>query len=86
MAKLDPVLPTRLTGKKGDYTFEMWVEIEGRPLEIYGLTTGDDGVLEAWIASEIGKVSSSTGPIGLSCFLLPDLPSSVTRCMLKSKM
>jgi hypothetical protein len=59
MVKLDPgVQPLRLTGKKGNYTFEMWVEIEGRPLEVYGVSEGEDGILEAWIVSEIGKVSS----------------------------
>jgi hypothetical protein len=57
MANPNPVLPTHLTSKKGDYTFEMWVEVEGRPLEIYGVSEGDDGILEAWIASEIDKVS-----------------------------
>jgi hypothetical protein len=59
MVKPDPgVRPLRLTGKKGDYTFEMWVEIESRPLEVYGVSEGEDGILEAWIVSEIGKVSS----------------------------
>jgi hypothetical protein len=48
--------PTRLTGGKGDHKVEMWVEIEGRPLEIYGISEGDDGILEGWIVSEIDKV------------------------------
>jgi hypothetical protein len=53
--------PKRLTGKKGEYNSEMWVEIDGRPLEVYAVTEGEGGVPEAWIASEIGKVSS--GPV-----------------------
>jgi hypothetical protein len=57
MAIPGPVLPTRLIGKKGDYTFEMWIEVEGRPLEVYGISEGEDGILEAWITSEIDKVS-----------------------------
>jgi hypothetical protein len=57
MADPNPDQPTRLTGKKGDHTFEMWVEVEGTPLEVYGISEGDDGILEAWIASEIDKVS-----------------------------
>lgn len=51
--------PTPLTGTKRNFTFEIWVEIEGRPLEIYGETRGEDGVLEAWIPSEEGKVGVS---------------------------
>jgi hypothetical protein len=39
--------PKRLTGRKGDYKFEMWVEIEGKPLEIYAVTQGVDGTPEA---------------------------------------
>jgi hypothetical protein len=57
MADPNPDQPTRLTGKKGDFSFEMWVEVEGRPLEVYGIAEGHDGILEAWIASEIDKVS-----------------------------
>jgi hypothetical protein len=52
-----PPEPKRLTGKEGDFDFEMWVEVDGKPLEIYAVTKGDGGVPEAWIASEIGKVS-----------------------------
>lgn len=36
MATPDPDQPTRLTGKKGDMKFEMWVEVEGEPIEVYG--------------------------------------------------
>lgn len=57
MASPDPDQPTRLTGGKGDYKVEMWVEIEGRPLDVYGVSEGEDGVPEAWIVSEIHKVS-----------------------------
>jgi hypothetical protein len=57
MTNPESILSTRVTGKKGDYTFEMWVEIEGRPLDVYGVSEGQDGVLEAWVVSEIGKVS-----------------------------
>jgi hypothetical protein len=57
MASPDPDQPTRLTCKTDDYEFEMWVEIEGRPLDVYGVSEGQDGVLEAWVVSEIGKVS-----------------------------
>jgi hypothetical protein len=58
MADLKPIAQaTRLTGKKGDYTFEMWVEVEGKPLEVYGVSEGEDGILEGWIVSEVGKVS-----------------------------
>ena len=38
-------------------TFEMWVEIEGKPLEVFAEEESTDGALEAWIASEEGKVS-----------------------------
>jgi hypothetical protein len=65
MAGPNPDHPTRLTGKKGDHTFAMWVEVEGRPLEIYGITEGEDRILEAWVASEIDKVSLYC-PIGVS--------------------
>jgi hypothetical protein len=61
MADLKAIRPTRLTGKKGGgkgaITFEMWVEVEGKPLEVYGITEGEDGILEGWIVSEVGKVS-----------------------------
>jgi hypothetical protein len=53
-----PAEPKRLIGKKEDFDFEMWVEVDGKPLEIYAVTEGEGGVPEAWIASEIGKVSS----------------------------
>jgi hypothetical protein len=49
--------PTSLKGKKDSFEFEIWVEIDGKPLEAYGVTEGEDGVPEAWIASEAGKVS-----------------------------
>jgi hypothetical protein len=49
--------PTRLIGKKGDLTFELWVEIDGKPLQIYGENEGEDSITEAWIPSEEGKVS-----------------------------
>jgi hypothetical protein len=62
MADLKPIAqPTRLTGRKGGgkggITFEMWVEVEGKPLEVYGITEGEEGILEGWIISEVGKVS-----------------------------
>lgn len=48
---------TGLKGKKEEFDFEVWVEIDGKPLEVYGVNQGDDGVpAEAWIASEGGKV------------------------------
>lgn len=57
METIVPAEPKRLTGKRGEFDFEMWVEVEGRPLEVYAVTEGEGGVPEAWIASEIGKVS-----------------------------
>jgi hypothetical protein len=59
MTNPESILSTRLTGKKGDYTFEMWVEIEGRPVAVYGVTEAEDGTPEGWFVSEIGKVSLS---------------------------
>ncbi|GHJ86169.1 hypothetical protein NliqN6_2571 [Naganishia liquefaciens] len=46
---------TSLSGRKGNVTFEMWVEIEGKPLEVFAEEESTDGALEAWIASEEGK-------------------------------
>jgi hypothetical protein len=51
-----PVQSTVLTGKKDDVTFEMWIQIDGRPLKVYGEAEMDGGGSEAWIASENGKV------------------------------
>jgi hypothetical protein len=48
--------PRVLIGKKGNMTFEMWVKIDGRPLEVYGEAELDEGGSEAWIASEEGEV------------------------------
>lgn len=48
--------PTRLTGKKDGITFEIWVEIDGKPLEVFGEADSDDGGSEAWITSKEGKV------------------------------
>lgn len=48
--------PTSLIAKKGNITFEMWVEIDGRPLEVYTEEELMEGGAEAWIASEDGKV------------------------------
>lgn len=48
--------PTVLIGKKDGVTFEMWVEIDGRTLEVYGEAEMEGGGSEAWIASEDGKV------------------------------
>lgn len=85
------VRPHRLTGKKGDYTFDMWVEIEGRPLKVYGVSEGEDGILEAWIVSEIGKVSLSLTPYGwigllvLCSFLLQGLRSVCPSSKRKSR-
>jgi hypothetical protein len=45
-----------LTGKKDGMTFEMWVEIDGKPVEVYGAADLDGEGSEAWIASEEGKV------------------------------
>jgi hypothetical protein len=50
---------TRLTGRKDDYGFEMWVEIEGTPVEVYDVKELDDGTHEGWFISEIDEVSSS---------------------------
>jgi hypothetical protein len=47
---------TILTGEKGGMVFEMWVEVDGKPLEVYAAAEMDDGGSEAWIASEDGKV------------------------------
>lgn len=57
---------TILTGRKEDISFEMWVEVDGKPLEVYGEAEMESGGSEAWIASEIGKVCFSTelSPIG----------------------
>lgn len=51
-----PGHPTVLTGKRDDITFEMWIEIDGRPLKVYGEAEMEGGGSEAWIASENGKV------------------------------
>lgn len=48
--------PTILTGRKEDISFEMWVEVDGKPLKVYGEAEMESGGSEAWIASEIGKV------------------------------
>jgi hypothetical protein len=50
---------TRLTGRKDDYGFEMWVEIEGTPVEVYDVKELEDGTHEGWFISEIDEVSSS---------------------------
>jgi hypothetical protein len=47
---------TVLTGKKDGVTFEMWVEIDGRALEVYAEAEMDGGGSEGWIASQEGKV------------------------------
>jgi hypothetical protein len=47
---------TVLTGKKDDITFEMWIEIDGSPLKVYGEAEMEGGGSEAWVASENGKV------------------------------
>jgi hypothetical protein len=47
---------TVLTGKKDGVTFEMWVEIDGKPVEVYGAADVDGKGSEACIASEEGKV------------------------------
>jgi hypothetical protein len=84
MTAADPDPPTRLTGKKGDMTFAMWVEIEGKPLPIYGVTEGDDGIPEAWVCSEIDKVSCHTLDRSKLFFVLADpfmFSRSVTQCI-----
>jgi hypothetical protein len=48
--------PTRLTGKKDGYSFEIWVKVDGEPVKIYGEAELDEGGSEAWMASEEGKV------------------------------
>jgi hypothetical protein len=48
--------PTVLVGKKDGVTFEMWVEIDGKKLEVYGEAEIVGGGSEAWIASQEGKV------------------------------
>jgi hypothetical protein len=48
--------PTRLTGKKDGYSFEIWVKVDGEPAKVYGEAELDEGGSEAWIASEEGKV------------------------------
>jgi hypothetical protein len=52
--------PTVLTGRRDDVNFEMRVEVDGKPLKIYGDREMDGDGSEAWIASENGKVSHST--------------------------
>lgn len=49
--------PRRLVGQKGDYTFEVWIEIGGNPSKIYDQVITDAGDSEAWVASTEGMVS-----------------------------
>lgn len=48
--------PTRLTGKKDGWSFEIWVKVDDEPLSVYSEAELDEGGSEAWIASEEGKV------------------------------
>jgi hypothetical protein len=48
--------PTSLTGKKDGYSFEIWVNVGGERVKVYGEAEMDEGGSEAWIASEEGKV------------------------------
>jgi hypothetical protein len=83
MESNDSAEPKRLTGRKGEFHFEMWVEIEGKPLEIYAVTQGADGTPEAWIASEIGKVSPHVCSMRACLILVPLLIlfRSVMKCV-----
>lgn len=47
MGTSNSVQPTRLSCKKGDFESEMWVQIDGKPVEVYGATVGADGTPEA---------------------------------------
>lgn len=49
--------PRRLVEQKGDYTFEVWIEIGGNPSKIYDQVITDAGDSEAWVASTEGMVS-----------------------------
>lgn len=57
LPKLPPPQP-RLLGQRNEFSFEMWVEMEGEPLLVHApesVEVGDKSL--AWIAGEEGKVS-----------------------------
>jgi hypothetical protein len=61
--KLPPPEP-RLLSERDEYSFEMWVEMEGEPLPIHPsdrVELGDKSSL--WIAGQQGKVSAKTRKI-----------------------
>ncbi|KAJ9093631.1 hypothetical protein QFC20_007090 [Naganishia adeliensis] len=60
--------PTRLTGKKDGYSFEIWVKVEGEALKVYAETELDEGGSEAWIASDEGKFSVDGTSLGSVVF------------------
>lgn len=51
--------PTRLTGKRDGWSFEIWVKVEDEPLKVYAEAELEEGGSEAWIASQEGKVRLS---------------------------
>jgi hypothetical protein len=77
--------PTILTGRKDNMTFEMWVEIEGRPVEVYGEVEMDGGGSEAWIASEEGKVLFLKHVLVGSVESAHRLPVILLACMARSR-
>lgn len=48
--------PTRLFGENEGFECQLWVEIDARELQVYKQNMAVDGVLEAWIPSEEGRV------------------------------
>jgi hypothetical protein len=46
---------TRLTAAKAGFNFAVWIEVDGREVPIYGISTPKEGP-EGFVLSEVGKV------------------------------
>lgn len=45
-----------LTGSTGDYSFEVWVSVNGEKLPVHAAKGGKQGAPEGWIASREDEV------------------------------
>lgn len=54
-----------LTGSQDDYTFEIWVSVNGEKLPVLAAKSGKDRVPEGWIASREDEVCSITLPCAI---------------------
>ncbi|KAJ9107624.1 hypothetical protein QFC21_001084 [Naganishia friedmannii] len=52
-----PPPSTRLTATKASFEFAVWIEVDGREVPIYGISTPKEGP-EGFVLSEVGKVSA----------------------------